>query len=248
MVNFYAQVAKMLAKESPEESMSTIESTPPELSAKGSQDDMSIACVYNDGQLADVVKLIVHWQQGSIQKSIEALNGRLEQLLERYNQFEGASNLSKSEQIDLTYTVKELKRTYQNKREQAKKFDKFSTELGEDIEPYNDEYGFGEQFVLIAEKRLSEQVADDVEPTAEQNKPSTKDAPQDLVDETALMEKPAEVDTETQTIEKTKTAIEDNPGEVVATDKDSDVPIDVDTQIDAQSETQIDNSDTKDEQ
>ena len=248
MVNFYAQVAKMLAKESPEESMSTIESTLPELSAKGSQDDMSIACVYDNGRLGNVVKQIVHWQQDSVQKSIFTLNGRLVQLLERYNQFESVSKLSKSEQIDLTYTVKELKRTYQNKREQAKKFDKFSAELGEDMEPYSDEYGFGEQFVLIAEKRLSEQVADDIEPTTEQSEPSTKDAPQDLVDETELMEKPVGLEAETQTIEETETAIENNSVEVVASDNVPDEPIDVDPQKDSQSEILIDISDTKDEQ
>lgn len=248
MVNFYAQVAKMLAKESPEESMSTIESTLPELSAKGSQDDMSIACVYDNGRLGNVVKQIVHWQQDSVQKSIFTLNGRLVQLLERYNQFESVSKLSKSEQIDLTYTVKELKRTYQNKREQAKKFDKFSAELGEDMEPYSDEYGFGEQFVLIAEKRLSEQVADDIEPTTEQSEPSTKDAPQDLVDETELMEKPVELEAETQTIEETETAIENNSVEVVASDNVPDEPIDVDPQKDSQSEILIDISGTKDEQ
>ena len=248
MVNFYAQVAKMLAKESPEESMSTIESTLPELSAKGSQDDMSIACVYDNGRLGNVVKQIVHWQQDSVQKSIFTLNGRLVQLLERYNQFESVSKLSKSEQIDLTYTVKELKRTYQNKREQAKKFDKFSAELGEDMEPYSDEYGFGEQFVLIAEKRLSEQVADDIEPTTEQSEPSTKDAPQDLVDETELMEKPVELEAETQTIEETETVIENNSVEVVASDNVPDEPIDVDPQKDSQSEILIDISDTKDEQ
>ena len=248
MVNFYAQVAKMLAKESPEESMSTIESTLPELSAKGSQDDMSIACVYDNGRLGNVVKQIVHWQQDSVQKSIFTLNGRLVQLLERYNQFESVSKLSKSEQIDLTYTVKELKRTYENKREQAKKFDKFSAELGEDMEPYSDEYGFGEQFVLIAEKRLSEQVADDIEPTTEQSEPSTKDAPQDLVDETELMEKPVELEAETQTIEETETVIENNSVEVVASDNVPDEPIDVDPQKDSQSEILIDISDTKDEQ
>ena len=248
MVNFYAQVAKMLAKESPEESMSTIESTLPELSAKGSQDDMSIACVYDNGRLGNVVKQIVHWQQDSVQKSIFTLNGRLVQLLERYNQFESVSKLSKSEQIDLTYTVKELKRTYQNKREQAKKFDKFSAELGEAMEPYSDEYGFGEQFVLIAEKRLSEQVADDIEPTTEQSEPSTKDAPQDLVDETELMEKPVELEAETQTIEETETVIENNSVEVVASDNVPDEPIDVDPQKDSQSEILIDISDTKDEQ
>ena len=165
MVNFYAQVAKMLAKDSFEESMNSIKSTLPELSAKGSKDDMSVACVYDDTRLSEMVNNIIAWQQSNAHQAITATNQRLELLLDKYNKFEGKKLFSRSEQIDLRYTVSELKRAYQYKREQAKKYDRFSQELGGDFEPYNDEYGFGEQLVLIAEKKLEEQIAEEVPET-----------------------------------------------------------------------------------
>lgn len=165
MVNFYAQVAKMLAKDSFEESMNSIKITLPELSAKGSKDDMSVACVYDDTRLSEMVNNIIAWQQSNAHQAITATNQRLELLLDKYNKFEGKKLFSRSEQIDLRYTVSELKRAYQYKREQAKKYDRFSQELGGDFEPYNDEYGFGEQLVLIAEKKLEEQIAEEVPET-----------------------------------------------------------------------------------
>lgn len=168
MVNFYAQVAKMLAKDSLEDSMTSLQTALPELSAKGSQDDMSIACVFDDLRIGELVGNLIAWQQRNAHQAIVASNQRIEQLRNKYNQFEGKKNLSRSEQIDLHYTVTELKRSYQNKREQAKKYDRFSKESGGDFEPYNDELGFGEQFVLLAEQKLEEQVIDsnDSEETA----------------------------------------------------------------------------------
>ena len=168
MVNFYAQVAKMLANDSYEESMTTIKSTLPELSAKGSQDDMSIACVYDDGRMGEVVKSIIGWQQRNVLEAIVDLNQRIEKLLNKYNQFEGKKSFTRSEMIDFQYTVTSLKRAYQSKREQAKKYDRFSQELGGEFEHYNDELGFGEQLVLVAEQRLAEQPVETAEVAAEQ--------------------------------------------------------------------------------
>lgn len=253
MVNFYAQVAKMLAKESLESSMGTIESTLPELSAKGSQDDMSIACVYDEDRLDEVVKQIIHWQQDSVQKSIFSLNERIEQLLERYNQFEGIVKLSKRDKIDLTYTVKELKRAYQSKRDQAKKFDRFSMELGEDRSPYSDEYGFGEQFVLIAEKHLTEQISEEVEPVPEQTESSTKGTTTEMVEETVLeandqdgmIESP--LADETETIDEVEPVSEDKTQEVSSNDN-TDIPAEVESKEDIQPELPKDNPEVTNEQ
>ena len=160
MVNFYAQVAKMFVSDGHEESKLTLESTLPELSAKGSQDDMSIACIYDDLLLKNTVRNIILWQRNNVLNAITTLNQKLEQILSKYNQFEGKRLFSPKEKIDMQYTVTELKRTYQMKRDQAKKYDRFSQELGEEYEPYNDELGFGEQLVLVAEQRLDEQTSD----------------------------------------------------------------------------------------
>ena len=188
MVNFYAQVAKMLANDSFGDCINSIQTTLPELSARGSQDDMSIACVYDELKLDQMVCGIVAWQQRSAHEAIAVSNQRIEQLLNKYNQFEGKNSLSRSEQIDLRYTVTELKRAYQNKRDQAKKYDRFSQEIGGDFEPYNDEYGFGEQLVLIAEQKLEEQMARDVTESKESTEITATNVSENKCDEIVLSE------------------------------------------------------------
>lgn len=161
MVNFYAQVAKMLAKDAIEESMNSIQTTLPELSAKGSQDDMSIACIYDECRLESTSKYIIQWQQRNVHEAIISLNNRIEQLTLKYDGFVGKTISSKREQIDYMYTLKELRRAFESKRELAKKYDRFSQELGGDFTPYTDEYGFGENFVLSVEPTLTEQSPED---------------------------------------------------------------------------------------
>ena len=67
--------------------------------------------------------------------------------------------------LDSNLTISFSTPGFENSTEQAKKYDRFSQELGGDFEPYNDEYGFGEQLVLIAEKKLEEQIAEEVPET-----------------------------------------------------------------------------------
>lgn len=226
MVNFYAQVAKMLANDSYEESMATIKSTLPELSAKGSQDDMSIACVYDEKRLNDVAKCIIGWQQRNVHETINALNQRLDMLLAKYNQFEGKKSFSRKELIELRYTVTELKRTYQSKREQAKKYNRFSQELGGEFEPYSDEYGFGEQLVLVAEQRLAEHplVQEQTECAVEQVDVTENEQPETPTSETEETEDEVEdekpdqtsqiieevVETEEETAETSPSETEEN--------------------------------------
>ena len=152
MVNFYAQIAKMLAKEPFEDCINSIQTTLPELSTRGSQDDMSVACVYDDVLLGEVSKNITEWQQRNVLDTIRKLNERIAKFSEEYEQYEKRDNLTDKEKIDKQNTLNALKRAFEFKREQANRYNRFSQELGKEAyEPYMDEYGFGEQNVLFAE-------------------------------------------------------------------------------------------------
>ncbi len=162
MVNFYAQVAKMFATEPFEACVASIESTLPELSVRGSQDDMSVACVYDETILPEVTKGIISWQQCNVLETIRKLNERIEKYGKEYDNYVKRGNLSDKEKIDQQNTLKALKRAYEFKRDQAKMYDRFSQELGlENVEPYSDELGFGEQKILEAENpAIKEMVVD----------------------------------------------------------------------------------------
>lgn len=147
MVNFYAQVVKLLAQD-PQGADSEIRDTLPVLSARGSQDDMSVACVYDEALLPDAARAITRWQRDNVMQAIDALNKRISQLLDKYNRYWGKS-LSQSQQIDYQYTVTELRRAYQNKRDQVKRYNRFSRELDPASVPYTDAIGLGEQYFLL---------------------------------------------------------------------------------------------------
>jgi len=152
MVNFYAQIAKMLAKEPLEKCINSIQTTLPELSARGSQDDMSVACVFDDAILGVVSKNITRWQQRNVLTTISTLNERIVRFSKEYEQYAKLGNLSDKEKIDKQNTLNALKRAYEFKREQAKRYDRFSYELEkETYVPYSDELGFGEQNILPLE-------------------------------------------------------------------------------------------------
>ena len=151
MVNFYAQVAKMLAKEPFEDCINSIQTTLPELSARGSQDDMSVACVYDEVLLGVVSKSITEWQQRNVLETIRKLNERIVKFSDEYEQYAKRGNLSDKEKIDKQNTLNALKRAFEFKREQAKRYNRFAQELyGDEYEPFADDIGLAEMKILEA--------------------------------------------------------------------------------------------------
>ena len=60
--NFYVQILKSIAKSGIEATLSEIESTLPQLSKIGSQDDMSIAMVFDAEKVSMAVPKLIEWQ------------------------------------------------------------------------------------------------------------------------------------------------------------------------------------------
>lgn len=179
MVNFYAQVAKMLATDPMEDCINSIQTTLPELSARGSQDDMSVACVFDEVLLGVVSKNITEWQQRNVLETIRKLNERIVRFSEEYEQYVKRGNLSDKEKIDKQNTLNALKRAYEFKREQAKRYDRFSQELErETYEPYSDELGFGEQYFLLVETPAVEEDAQAQEEATVEAEPKVEEVPQ----------------------------------------------------------------------
>lgn len=178
MVNFYAQIVKMLATDSFEDCLTSIETTLPQLSARGSQDDMSVACVFDENVLVDVAKRITEWQRRNVLETIRKLNDRIVRFSEEYEQYLKVRNLSDKEKIDKQNTLNALKRAFEFKREQANRYNRFSQELyGDDFEPFNDEIGLAEMKILEAEVSQTEDAEETSQPAIEPvQEPNNEDA------------------------------------------------------------------------
>ena len=169
MVNFYAQIAKMLAKEPFEDCINSIQTTLPELSSRGSQDDMSVACVFDENALVEVARRITEWQLRNVLATIQKLNERIVRFSEEYEQFLKVRNLTDKEKIDKQNTLNALKRAFEFKREQANRYNRFSQELyGDDFEPFNDDIGLAEIKILEAEVSQVEESEGTSQTTIEQ--------------------------------------------------------------------------------
>lgn len=145
LANFYIQVLKEINSKGQETAHISIEETLPELSKRGSQDDMSLVCLYDETLLKANVNLLIDWQRKEVQTKINEINRKILELKSKKQSFEIVTITSKKDAIDFDYAKKELERSFLIKRQLVDKYNKFSMELNpEENESYCDEIGLSE--------------------------------------------------------------------------------------------------------
>ena len=122
LVNFYAQIIKKLANSSVEEAQIELEDTLPKLSKIGSQDDMSVACIYDEESIFSISKAVTRLQQQFIEEKIENLNNAID------------SNKKKLEQeiineIEREYAEKTIAHSEQNMQNLTEKWNILEKEI-----------------------------------------------------------------------------------------------------------------------
>lgn len=124
LVNFYAQIVKLLAKSSLEEAQTELELTLPKLSKLGSQDDMSVACVYDETSIQAISVPVTRLQQKFIEEKIKNLDDIIDSNKKKLEQ----ENIG---QIDLQYAEKTIEKSIQSKQKLMEKW----TNLEKEINP-----------------------------------------------------------------------------------------------------------------
>lgn len=79
LYNFYVQLAKGFSKDGHEATVSDLESTLPILSRRGSQDDMSVAGIY-DARCPNLMPQLLEWQVNRIESKITAVSAKIAQI------------------------------------------------------------------------------------------------------------------------------------------------------------------------
>lgn len=80
LADFYMQILKMLSEKDEEDANLTIKETLPLLSRKGSQDDMSVAYIYNQEKLKELTYNILNYQINIINQKIEEKQSEIKNL------------------------------------------------------------------------------------------------------------------------------------------------------------------------
>lgn len=106
--DFYIQLFKMLLDK--DKAQRELNKSLPIISQHGSQDDMSVACVYNEGNLARTCALLVQYQIDKINEQSEEIKGKLESLDAKLKSYCNPDELTGHDAIVYNYTVKDIEK------------------------------------------------------------------------------------------------------------------------------------------
>lgn len=112
LTDFYIRLYKEIATSSPRQVLNTLESDLPRISKMGSQDDMSIACVfwkYPERRRYNAL-LMSQLQLARLHLEFEELENKKAGLREKIERLKDSRELSESQSIELTYAQNDLGR------------------------------------------------------------------------------------------------------------------------------------------
>ena len=122
LVNFYIQIMKMLVNEGQETTTQSIEDELPQLSAIGSKDDMSVACVYDEDALRLNILIYIEYQIQIIKDSICHLDERLQTLTLKLEDAECEIDSEKA-RINATYAKQDIDRANESRQKLLERLD-----------------------------------------------------------------------------------------------------------------------------
>jgi hypothetical protein len=142
LVNFYVRVAKSLVKDGFDATFADVKETLPVLSKRGSQDDMSIACVYDEKALEEALPKFILWQIAITKAGILKVNSKILETTDKRNELEEKVLTLEKDRIALRYAQNDIDRAYTEKQQLVKKMNVLLEEYyGKDYVPYQDEVG-----------------------------------------------------------------------------------------------------------
>lgn len=127
--NFYVQILKSLVKEGLEATITEIETTLPQLSKIGSQDDMSIAMIYNQEQVNEAYPKLIKWQISNVKRLIVEENEKIAKANKIQQALDMVEHPTKQNIIDLQYANADEKRAIESRSKLQGRLDTLLEEL-----------------------------------------------------------------------------------------------------------------------
>lgn len=143
--NFYAEILKLLAESGVEKAQNEIEETLPVLSKRRSQDDMSVACIFDEEVLASIIPNVIRWQRNNVKTSIDATNAKIQELRNKLAQYDNKHLYHQRDLIECQYAQTELERAFEAKKRYVVSYNKYSKQIiDEEFAEYTDDIGIYE--------------------------------------------------------------------------------------------------------
>lgn len=106
--NFYIQLFKIIIRKGYYMALKELKKSLPIISQRGSKDDMSVACVYDDSALNAMHQFLTTYQQKVMDQDMAALDEKRQKLEQKIVDFGNPEKLDKSQLINLEYAKKDL--------------------------------------------------------------------------------------------------------------------------------------------
>lgn len=133
--NFYVQILKSIAKSGIEATLSEIKSTLPQLSKIGSQDDMSIAMVFDAEKVSMAVPKLIEWQISNVRRLIAEESAKIAKANSIQQSLESVGTMTRQNMIDLQYANSDEKRAIEARTKLQSRLDTLLAELnGNDVD------------------------------------------------------------------------------------------------------------------
>lgn len=127
--NFYAQILKSIAKSGWDATLSEIETTLPQLSKIGSQDDMSIAMVFDAEKVSMAVPKLIEWQISNVRRLIAEESAKIAKANKIKQSLESGGTMTRQNMIDLQYANADEKRAFEARTKLQGRLDNLLKEL-----------------------------------------------------------------------------------------------------------------------
>lgn len=107
LATFYQQLLQEMANKTQQEMISVLEESLPTISRIGSQDDMSVACVYNNIQVKEAQNAILSFQKGLKVRQLDELKDRKKHILDKIKNIASRAN-DRAKEVELKYANNDL--------------------------------------------------------------------------------------------------------------------------------------------
>ena len=156
--NFYVQILKSIAKSGLDATLSEIQTTLPQLSKIGSQDDMSIAMIFDSDKVCSAIPEMIEWQIANVKRAIADESVKIEKANKIQQSLESVEHPTRQNMIDLQYANADEKRAIEARTKLQGRLDTLLKELSGDN---SSEDASVNENVVIPEDEASDETSPD---------------------------------------------------------------------------------------
>ena len=129
LVDFYVGILKLIGRSGREDAEAELGNALPELSRRGSGDDVSVACCYDESAVVRAQRSLIEWQLSCVESDMDAARSRMRSLEAELQKYQGRGSLSGKDRIDYDLCLKEIDRADESRKELNQRYRGLAEEL-----------------------------------------------------------------------------------------------------------------------